>query len=465
MRDSIVFRTQNGPYAPSEGMLMKQIVTLAIEALRPGHFVIGLDRSWLDTPFLSHRFLVKDQAEIEQLRASGIRNVIVDLSRSILSEQAAFGTDPDPDVARGSGDRDISAGDKTRTPGDSILEENLSRIELPEHDVAVQLTELHAYLVTHYQKLFDSIRKSPGGNPIETGPLRNAVEEIERLGRTYPDAFLFLAHLQSNDDETYIHSVNTMFLALYLAHSSNIPKDEAILWGLAGLFHDMGKVRIPIHILHKKEPLTADEWAIIREHPSIGETILKSRTRLPAIVSRVAGEHHVRKDGTGYPDTRLFNATESLTRAIMILDTFDAMTADRCYRPGISPAKALKRIAQIAPDSLDTRWTTNLLQSMGIYPVGSVLELSDGDVGVVTRYHKPADGEKAEIPGEFHHSFSVLVLRDRDGRHLHRPAMRRVTWSPSSPPPVSKTHNHSDWGIDWDYLKRHISLWTHSSTH
>lgn len=445
-------------------MFMKQIVTLAIEALRPGHFVIGLDRSWLDTPFLSHRFLVKDQSEIEQLRASGIRNVIVDLSRSILTEQADPGAVAAGKAVRWIEESGAKPEDATGRMDGSPIEENLSRLELPEHDVAVQLTELHAYLVTHYQKLFETIRKSPEGHAIETGPFRNAVEEIERLGRTYPDAFLFLAHLQSNDDETYIHSVNTMFLSLFLAHSAGIPKDEAILWGLAGLFHDMGKVRIPIHILHKKEPLTADEWAIIREHPAIGETILKNRTRLPAIVSRVAGEHHVRKDGTGYPDTRLFAATESLTRAIMILDTFDAMTADRCYRPGISPAKALKRIAQIAPDSLDTRWTTNLIQSMGVYPVGSVLELSDGDVGVVTRYHKPGAEEPSPDSGEFHHSFSVLVLRDRDGRHLHRPSMRRVTWSPSTPPPVSKTHNHSDWGIDWDYLKRHISLWTHTHT-
>lgn len=275
-------------------------------------------------------------------------------------------------------------------PPDSGETLPLREVSLPSYKVAEMLTSLHKYLVYKYKTLFEELRQMPESGKVDTTPFVNALEEVEKLGRQYPDAYLFLAHLQSTDDETFIHSVNTMFLSLYLAHYQESTREDAILWGLSGLFHDLGKVHIPLEILHKTSPLTPEEWTVIQDHPVMGQKLLSGRSNLPSMVARVAGEHHVRRNGKSYPDNVLYAATDSVTRAIMILDTFDAMTSDRSYRRGVSPSKALRKILEASRESLDPEWSTKFFLSMGIYPVGTVVELSDGEVGVVTKYHSRA---------------------------------------------------------------------------
>ncbi len=399
-----------------------------------GHFVVGIDKSWLDTPFLSHRFLINSHQEIERLRAHGVRMVIIDPEKS--------------STAPSSPTREPSA----PTPGSPIKE-----VSIPSYKVAEMLTSLHKYLVFKYKTLFDEIRNQVNPDQkIDVQPFVNALAEVEKLGREYPDAYLFLAHLQSTDDETFIHSVNTMFLALYLAHFRKSNHEEAVLWGLSGLFHDMGKALIPLEILHKKEPLTTEEWKIIREHPTDGERLISKHTSLPPIVAKVAGDHHLRRNG-GYPDSILFEATDAVTRAIMIFDTFDALTSDRCYRPGISPSKALRTIIDASRDSLDSDWATQFFLSMGVYPVGTVLGLKGGEIGVVTKYHSRHDSPNESNKTE--QQFSVLILKTHDGYPVIRPFTRKITWSPSIPPPVEKTYNHSDFMIDWDIIRTHARYW------
>ncbi len=413
---------------------MNRYRTIPIQDLLVGHYVVGIDKSWLDTPFLSHRFLINSQQEIDRLRSHGVRMVMIDPDRSSLTSSAA-----------------------PKTPFEPFPESPLKEVSIPSYKVAEMLTSLHKYLVVKYKTLFDEIRhQMEPDKKLDLQPFMNALGEVEKLGREYPDAYLFLAHLQSTDDETFIHSVNTMFLALYLAHFRNASHDEAVLWGLSGLFHDMGKARIPLEILHKKEPLTAEEWSIIREHPRTGEQIISNHTSLPSLVAKVAGDHHLRRNG-GYPDSQLFETTDAVTRAIMIFDTFDALTSDRCYRPGISPSKALRKIIDASKDSLDPDWATQFFLSMGVYPVGTVLGLNEGEIGVVTKYHSRHDTPDNNKKTEQH--FSVLILKTHDGYPVVRPFTRKIVWSPSTPPPVAKTYNHSDFMIDWDIIRTHARYW------
>ncbi len=428
---------------------MSKEISIPIEHLRIGHYVVGMDKSWLETPFMTHRFMIQRKDEIDALISSGVHKITVDLSRSRLKNQA-----------EGSGSSTASSRKEPRVAGQAPDTPtwddpaNLEEVAIPEFEAASLLADTHVRLVHQYQKLFHSLKNgkhTPG--PEDVRFYKNALDEVSRLGRAYPDALLFMAHLQSTDDETYIHSVNTMFLAIYLALTKNISPEEVGIWGMCGLFHDMGKCAIPSSILHKKDPLTLAEWDIIRSHPSVGEELLKTWNGLPPIVAKVAGEHHVRKNGKGYPDQRLFIATDTITRAVMILDTFDALTADRSYRSGMPPPKALKLIAQMAQESLDTQLVAQVIKAMGIYPIGSVLELLNGEVGVVIRHHTDENNKNQQ-------NFSLLMLKDERGAHLRKPTARKITWSPGSTPPVARTHNHSDWGIDWAQLRDHLHLWT-----
>ncbi len=418
---------------------MNKYLTVSIDSLRVGHYVVGIDKSWLETPFLSHRFLIESKREIEHMKSLGIKVVTVDPTRSLFVEPSPL--------------EEIPQWEEEVVPAPLLKE-----VPYSPHKSMEMLTSLHEYLVRKFRRLFEDLRGSGQvTSPLDTAPFLKAIDEVERIGRDYPDSYLFLSHLQSSDDETFVHSVNTMFLALYLAHSQKSAREDAVLWGLAGLFHDLGKVRIPLEILHKRGPLDPEEWNIVKQHPLIGEELIKGHTKLPPIVAKVAGEHHLRRDGTGYPNSRSFEDTDAVTRAIMIIDTFDDLISDRTYRPGLSPSKALKIIVDAAKDSLDPRWATQFFLSIGVYPVGTVLELAEGEIGIVTKYHPhPETGTPAS---RLEQKFSVMILKNRSGFPLAKPVIRTVTWSPLGLPPVTKTFNHSDFMIDWEMIQGYAKLW------
>ncbi|MHB1605977.1 MAG: HD-GYP domain-containing protein [Leptospirales bacterium] len=419
---------------------MNKYLTISIDNLRIGHYVVGIDKSWLETPFLAHRFLIKSAREIEQMKSFGIKRVTVDPDRSLDNSESPT-------------DQSIHQED---APEAIPLQREVPSSPFQKMEL---LTSLHEHLVRKFRTLFAGIRgKSQLSEPLDTAPFLNAVGEAEQIGRDYPDSYLFLAHLQSSDDETFVHSINTMFLSLYMAQSQKSSREENILWGLAGLFHDLGKVRVPLEILRKREPLTPEEREIIKDHPRLGETLIRTHTNLPDIVAKVAGEHHLRKDGSGYPDSGQFDGTDAVTRAVMIIDTFDDLISDRSYHSGTSPSKALKTIVDVAKDLLDAKWTTNFFLGMGVYPIGTVLELSEGEIGVVTKYHPHQ--ETVQPQSRLEQQFSVMILKNRNGFPLTTPILRRITWSPMVPPPVSKTYNHSDFMIDWELIQGYSRFWT-----
>lgn len=435
------------------------LITLPIELLKKGQYVVGLDKSWDETPFRSHRFRIKDLSVIEELRASGVRMVTVDTERQ--------------NNVRGKTNLKVPEKDNA-----------LTSLVSPGTNIVSTLNDIHARLVGKYRYIFDELRReATPGKLVSTNELVHMVEMAETIGRKYPDAFLFLAHLQTNDDETFIHSVNTMFLSLYLSHFYNVSRDETVLWALAGLFHDIGKVLVPERILLKKDALTPEEFLLIKSHPTMGENIIRTKTTLPMIVSRVAGEHHLRKNG-GYPDARLFEATDVVTRAIMILDSYDSITADRSYRTGVSPAKAIEKLAKEGEGSLDMAMAKRFFDAMGIYPVGTIVELHNNQIGVVVQHIRPSHPSESEyvpfraesgvkvlpartepevkvVPARYR--FLTMMLRNGQGKQYRKPYLRLLSWSPEHKSPVLRTHNHSEFGLDWERLKRWQHVWVKPS--
>jgi putative nucleotidyltransferase with HDIG domain len=228
------------------------------------------------------------------------------------------------------------------------------------------------------------------------------------------------------DNYTFTHMVNVSVLTMAQARSLGI--DEALLrqFGLAGLMHDIGKIRTPAEILTKPEKLTEAEFAVMMKHPVDGGEMLRRRLELPPLAAVVAFEHHLRVDGTGYPGGVARPSLNLATQLCSIADVFDAMRSQRNYQKAFPTDRILAVLQHNDGSRFDQRLVRRFSQLLGIYPPGNLVRLDDGTLAVVLRVHAPDPARPM-----------VRVIAGPDGTRL--PAPHDVAlWIdnvPDGPPP------------------------------
>jgi HD-GYP domain-containing protein (c-di-GMP phosphodiesterase class II) len=144
------------------------------------------------------------------------------------------------------------------------------------------------------------------------------------------------------DYTLYNHSVNVAVLAMAMGAHLKKSKKECLALGLAGLFHDLGLIKISEEITSKKEPLTPEEWGTLKKHPCFGYRLLKGNAEIPMASLRLVLEHHENADGSGYPQGLELKGQHPLTRILALLEAYDGLTIFRPYRPRYTPFAALK---------------------------------------------------------------------------------------------------------------------------
>jgi HD-GYP domain-containing protein (c-di-GMP phosphodiesterase class II) len=353
--------------------------TIPIENLSVGMEVIALDKSWLETNILSHRFQVRSHDEIMKLRENGIRMVTIKLDRENSSKQPSKSSRS----FKGSNlylDDLCQEGPET-APSFRDLDLGPSR-DLKEWNA------LQSKTVAVVSKGFDALRM---GSVFDIQALRHQVIETVELTLHSPNHNSFLVTLSDVDDESYVHSANTMVLSMGLAAQSGVPREELAAWGLAALLHDVGKSLIPLDILKKPGRLSPQEWSIMKRHPQLGYSILSKNkdATIRGLCATVCMEHHERKNGMGYPKGTDLQELNPVSRSLMVLDIYEALTAGRIYLNPRSPAKALAYLLDNELHRLDPKAVVQLVQMIGVYPVGSFVELMDGRIAMVAEYKDP----------------------------------------------------------------------------
>ena len=199
-----------------------------------------------------------------------------------------------------------------------------------------------------------------------------------------------LTTLKGYDDYTYAHSVNVALLATCLGKHIELSDISLEHLTICGLFHDLGKIDVPRKILFKHGALTDGEWELMKAHPVMGVRKILMLNATPSLRSRIIlgpFEHHLNPDMTGYPRTLFMGHMSLLGKILRIADVYEALTAERGYRPrSFLPDEALKIMWGSAGKSFDTILLKRFIHMMGIYPIGSVVELSDGNIGLVMDY-------------------------------------------------------------------------------
>ena len=341
---------------------------IAVRDVRMGMFITELCGSWMEHPFFKTKFLLEDNQDLESLIKSGIKEVWINTDKGLDADE----------IVPGKTLSDIE--DET----EKMLRDaaRAKRIEKTSMDEEVKI----ARRVCNKSKeavisMFNDARM---GNAIEVEQAQELVEEISESVLRQPHALISLARLKNADEYTYMHSVAVCALMIALARQLGLDDDMVRECGLAGLLHDLGKMGIPNKILNKPGKLTDEEFTTIKSHPQLGASILMDNPLVSPMVLDVVLHHHEKVDGSGYPHKLSGDTISLFAKMGAVCDVYDAITSNRPYKKGWSPAESIRKMAEWSKGHFDEAVFQAFVKTVGIYPTGSLVRLESGRLGVVT---------------------------------------------------------------------------------
>ncbi len=261
--------------------------------------------------------------------------------------------------------------------------------------------------VTIAERLWEQAGIEGRPDPQQAREMVDTLAQAVAQNRT---ALVALTALKNYDNYTFTHMVNVSILTMAQARTLGI--DGALLreFGLAGLMHDIGKVRTPPEILNKPERLTDEEFAIMARHVIDGAEILRSTPEMPAIAPVVAFEHHLRRDGSGYPAGVRRDTLCLATTLCSISDVYDAMRSQRAYQQAFPSDRIRAVLERNDGAQFDQHLVRRFVQLIGIYPPGTLVRVDTGEMAVVLKVYAP-DPYRPK----------VRVVADGQGQRLERP--------------------------------------------
>ncbi|TKB02594.1 HD-GYP domain-containing protein [Alteromonas portus] len=243
----------------------------------------------------------------------------------------------------------------------------------------VKAAKLHEQGKAIQKLLLANVQKeTPFDASIPKAFSNKLVESVDRN----PDALLCLTKIREKDDYLLEHSLNVAILLANFGKFLGMSDEEVQDLSYAGFLHDLGKIKIPDEILHKPGRLTDSEMEIMKGHVNYGVEYLKD-TDLGSPLIQAISEHHERLDGLGYPAGTKGEDISQAGRMLAIADMYDALTADRVYKAGMSSQKAFSILMSDAPARLDQSLVQKFIKCLGVYPVGSLVLLSNERLAMV----------------------------------------------------------------------------------
>lgn len=332
-----------------------------VKDLQVGMYVSELDRPWLETPFLLQGLKVTSQGDINEL-VRYCKFVMIDEERSQYKR-------PEPVVVKA-----VPKGEPR------IAEENYAK---PAQKISIEdeIARARKVKVLAEQQMTLMLRQARAGKAIDIDQANAMVAEmIESLIRN-PDAMLLLGSIKSHEQEAEAHAINTSILALTLGRFMGFSQKMVEELGMGALLHDVGEVNIPVELL-RAGAKTPEESELLRKHTIYGVEILRAAHGIPDSTIDVAFAHHEQVDGKGYPRGLTGSSLTIFAKIVAIVDVYDKLTHGKGER-SISTAEALRYLYLYRDKLFDAKLTEAFIKCLGIYPVGSLVELETGEVGIV----------------------------------------------------------------------------------
>ena len=330
---------------------------IAISLVRTGMFVDSVEGPWLEHSLWRTGFSIKDEETLARVRQCGAAECWIDISKG---SDVALATPV------------VHAAPSLAPAAKAIVRKSMADELQNASNVLKRAKEV-------VNSLFAEARM---GNALDTSECRPLVNDIVDSVDRNADALISLCRLKIADEYTYMHSVSVCALMVSLGRQLGLDDASCREAGMAGLLHDLGKAAMPQDILNKPGKLTDEEFTIIKSHPVKGHELLIANGVDSERVLDVCRHHHERMDGKGYPDALAPENISLIARMSAVCDVYDAITSNRPYKAGWDPAESVARMASWQ-GHFDPRVLQTFVKTIGIYPVGSLVRMASGKLGVV----------------------------------------------------------------------------------
>ncbi len=341
---------------------------IRVASLRPGMYVSRLDRDWIGTPFLLQGFLVQTQEDIDLL-GQYCRHVFVDIVKSENFVRLSLQRLERP----GQGGYDVP----------DLKDIANSRPRAVLHKVEDELPRAREAVQEARKATTGIMAGLRAGNKLSETEVDQVVTPLVESVVRNPDAYFWLESLRQHDSYTYSHAMNCC--VLMAAFGRHLGLADEVLHDLAkgGLLLDIGKTVVSEELLESAQALTEGEHGLVRNHVEHGLRLYDESGADNARVREIIQTHHEREDGSGYPSALTGESIPLFGRLAGIVDSYDAMTSTRPYRPSVSKYEALQRMYRQRGQLFQGDLLEQFVQCLGVYPVGTLVELSTGEVAVV----------------------------------------------------------------------------------
>lgn len=321
--------------------------------LKMGMYVSGLDRPWIDSPFLVHGFTIRKANQLAELKRI-CQFVYIDITRGSASSDSNHGAKPEQTT--------------------SYTESKTFAENLPE------AISIHSKAKTIVGDLFNDFRT---GGMFQADQVRKVVKACVGNIIVNPDSMLWLSMIKNKDEYTAEHNLNVAILSIALGRAEGLLDTDLENLGICAMLHDVGKIKVPDSILNKEGNLDPDEFEVMKMHTVHGKKLLLGASDIPDAAVDIALSHHEKLDGSGYPVGLTDSQIPYLVRIVAIADAYDAMTSGRIYSVAKPAAEALKLMLKDKETCFDTQLLNKFIECIGVYPIGSIAELNSGEAGIV----------------------------------------------------------------------------------
>lgn len=323
-----------------------------------------LDRPWHEVPVMFQGFEIGSEEELRVLRQH-CEYVYIEQRLSQPEAYAAV------------------VGTPAAEPAAPAVAQETPRRRPSKGDYAARLQQAaaeHRQACRYLDRALEDVR---GRGVADWRPMGPVVQGLAARVIENSTAMLWLSRLSQADQTVSAHSVNVCVLALVLGAHLGLRGEYLQQAGLGALLHDVGKVRQPAALLASPQSLSREQWAAIRRHPHDGAALLGEEQWLPPMVLQIVAMHHERLDGSGYPAGLAGEALPEHVRLVALVNAYDSLTSDHPYRAAQPADQALQELYHQRHESYGAELVQSLIHCLGVFPLGSTVELNNGAIGVV----------------------------------------------------------------------------------